>query len=675
MTGFFYDRLFEMNLMDCHLCQYPDRVFFSIVELSVLRTPNYRERAMTTNLDIKILATPMLTCYGASQRLAISGEPTSPWVEHGVYIDAPPGKELPYQTNPEPREIQTLSKDGCTWLLVSPEDGEEKDVVCWICSEFTAPPYGIQMRLGHFLCKFGYTQPIPAQVIDEQLECSVEVVSAFTEKTIKGIKTRWSVDGLFITFDRTGESGISRFKHTFQEAGEHIIAVSFENEFDGSVAEHKFPVMVYEKDPWEFAEIKVNEVIQPRGVPIVLHYERSNTVTVEVAPEIAAKLLLELVDIKGTQIDFPKGWQDPVGKKFEFELTPEVGKGGSFTAVFASKEVARTLELAGRVVSEDLANNVDVVIEGKLAPLKGNVFFRDFPYTAKFVSKAGSAITDLPAFLTFKVVSGGIGDDDLISKPGVGQPNKDQVWDFSGSRNSGLFDAIFSCFGVSKPIVIKNCILVSSSIEVEADIVLDEDGSDYFWRGETRQIKLVAKPGSPMDLVPKALRWVSGTNITKPDVPCNPSLDVMSTTKSWDITPSMSKSGTMLLDLIFEGSPNPATLTTYTVVSRNHADEVDVELDGNAVMPGTKFKAGQLHKLSVTPKQYSPYAWMPVSLNWSGSADLTAANFKCQPSFGVPGMKFFWDITGDQGESGKFNLSLKWVQLPTPMSLNDLEMQ
>jgi len=631
---------------------------------------------MTKNINIKNSDSPILICYGAEHTLTIDPKLNNSWVNHHVCIQAPTGQELPFQTTPEPGEGQILLASGCSWKLKCPQDGEETTFKCLLSSEFTAEPYWLRMQLGHFDCKFGNTRSsLPAEIEGDEVEIYNSVVSIYTEKMIEGVKVQWRVNGLLVLTDKTTAAGISRLKHVFPKSGEYEVAASFKNKYNDKIVEHTYKITIYEENPWKSVKVKVDDVPHLWGSPLVLNYEKTSIVTLEAEPEIARKLMAELVDVVNASIDIsPKDWQDPVGGVFQITMTPQAARGGWFTLVFLSREVKLPFLIDGRVTSRDLANEADLEINGKRVSFEGNVFFRDLPYNIKLVPKVGSAIANLPATLTYKITSGLV-DVKLDSRPDFGEENKDQNWDISGSGSSGLFELILSCWGVQKSIVLTDSLMISSSINEEGDIKLDKNESDIFLRGEKRTLSLIPKPESPLAHIDAALRWVSGVNIAKADVTCNPNLDVMSRTKTWDITPSAKKSGAMVFDLILNGSVNPTTLTTYTVVSANHFDEVDVELDDKPVVPGTKFTAGQQHELSLIPKANSPYAYMPARLKWGGSTSLVAADFSCLPSFGTPGMRFKWDIQGDLGRQGKFDLEVEWVQLPNPMRLPNLELQ
>lgn len=618
---------------------------------------------------------PILICYGADHTLSVKGDPQNPWFNYGVSINPASGETLPFQSSPAQGALQTLVETGTAWALKCAEDGEERNFDCCIHSEFTATPYRIPMRVGHFSRKFGYTQTIiPASMINETVHASIEVVSTYTGKQLENVKVQWSVDGRFSHFDNTQASGFSRFAYAFPDPGGHTIHASIKNEIDGSLVTHEFSVQIYESNPWELVSIKVNGTPQPFDKAIVLPFDRPTEIIIDDEHEITRQLLLELTDIEGTRITVePAGWQDPLNRQFKWTLTPETGKRGRFKFALASKEIELPREFDGRVLSDNLSAEVDVEINGKRTDHDNNIFFRDLPYTIKLIPKTatGAVITDLPVTLNYTIKSG-LAKGDLRSTPEFDEDNKDQQWSMTGSNKSGIFDLSIACWGVANPLVLSANMLISQNIEDEAKASLDNDDSAFFLRGDTRTLTLTPKPGSPFDKVPVALRWVSGTNITSADLTCNPQLDVYSTTKTWAITPSNLKSGTMILELIFEHSVIAYTLPTYTIMSKNHSDEVDVKLDGNPVGVGTVFTAGKLHNLTVTAKPHSPYAYMPVSLIWGSSSTLTAADFTCAPSFGAPGMQFKWGITGNTNKQGQFSLELKWVQLTGTMSLGGL---
>lgn len=626
---------------------------------------------------------PVYICYGASgndgHEFKIMAPPESPWVGHRVSINYLSDQMTPVSTFPKLGEYQPFFPEGCSWQLDCPEDGEDIAFHFQVQTEYTAKPYSIPMLLGHYARKFmGTRKPIGAPLINEEISTEVQVASSYTNKELPGIVVHWSVDGTPMEDIKTSTSGWSLFKHTFAEEQDHTITATVDNPYNNIPVVHTFPVKVYADSPWKSAKLTVNGSLISWRSPIVLLRGQAHEVIVEVAPTIAAQLRLGIVDDEGLTIDVQPAdndWQSPVEGQFKWSLTPDQGKSGRVMLVFYSREVTNNWEHDCRVISPNLADELDLEIDGEPASVDGTYFLRDKSRTLTLSPKKGSPFVDFPVIAACDALNG-IQPENLQSSPDFGTPQTTYSWTITGTKDRGSFQLSFSSPLTLNPMEMDTSKLISQSLEEEAGASLDKDGKSIFWRGEPRTLTLSPKAGSPIENAPVILRWVAGTHLEKTDIICTPEFDVPSTSNVWTITPSSQKSGNFILELILEGSQIPLTLPTCTLLSQDYSDEMVVKLDGvELVGTGTVLNGGQKHDLSLAPKPTSPLAYMPVSLNWGGSTSLTAQNFNCSPSFGSPGMQQRWDVTGDEGKNGKFNLELKWVQLESTMELIDLELR
>ncbi|SEE58777.1 hypothetical protein [Pseudomonas migulae] len=627
-------------------------------------------------------------CYGASglrkHKLSIAGDDASPWVGQELCVISRSGQSLPIECSPPVGTFQKLSSvEGCEWGVECPVDGEDVDFDCLIKSEFTAAPYCIPMRMGHYLHEFtGIKTHIPSPLIDEKLEIEVQVISAYTKKKLVGVEVKWHVDEEFVRNEDTVELGVSKFIYAFQKEGLHTITACVYNPYDDTWTSHTFPVRVYESSPWKEAKLTVNGVVLPWGSPVVLPHGQPSEVTVEVTPEIAKKLSLNLVDVNGpiTKVE-PKENElhDPVDGKFKWTLTPQTGLGGRVTLLFVSQEVTQNWEHDCRVLSPNLGDEFYVRYDGQPIANDRNFFFREDPRDITLAPKEDSAIAGLPIALTYEIKSN-LDDENLRCSPGFGEPVKAQSWSLTGSTKSGIFNLIFTCPGITMPFVLPLNVLLSTDLNEEAEARLEGDviapGGTVLFRGEANTLTLVAKSGSPFGHLPVSLQWASGT-LEADDFLCDPALDEKIKAHSWSITGPVGKSGTIGFKLACEGMSTPLELPVCWVLSKNFDDEGTFLVGGTELTPdGTVWTRGVEQTLTLVPKQGSPVGDLLKSLQWVSGDGLVKEDFTCGPALDEETRINSWKITGSATKSGRFRLKLvgpgmvPLVQLPACMLLS-----
>lgn len=627
-------------------------------------------------------------CYGASglrkHKLSIAGDDASPWVGQELCVISRSGQSLPIECSPPVGTFQKLSAvEGCEWGVECPVDGEDVDFDCLIKSEFTAAPYCIPMRMGHYLHEFtGIKTHIPSPLIDEDVEISVQVISAYTKKILEGVTVEWCVDGEFARNEDTTALGVSTFINKFAEEGPHTITARVYNPYDDTWTSHTFPVRVYESSPWKEAKLTVNGVVLPWGSPVVLPHGQPSEVTVEVTPEIAKKLSLNLVDVNGpiTKVE-PKENElhDPVDGKFKWTLTPQAGLGGRVTLLFVSQEVTQNWEHDCRVLSPNLGDEFYVRYDGQPVANDRNFFFREDPRDITLAPKEDSAIAGLPIALTYEIKSN-LDDENLRCSPGFGEPVKAQSWSLTGSTKSGIFNLIFTCPGITMPFVLPLNVLLSTDLNEEAEARLEGDviapGGTVLFRGEANTLTLVAKSGSPFGHLPVSLQWASGT-LEADDFLCDPALDEKIKAHSWSITGPVGKSGTIGFKLVCEGMSTPLELPVCWVLSKNFDDEGTFLVGGTELTPdGTVWTRGVEQTLTLVPKQGSPVGDLLKSLQWVSGDGLVKEDFTCGPALDEETRINSWKMTGSATKSGRFRLKLvgpgmvPLVQLPACMLLS-----
>ena len=628
---------------------------------------------MTSNLKIGATEiSPVYFCYGASgQRghtLTAVGEASSPWVGHGVSVNPAAGQTLPFQAVPASGEYQTFLEQGYEWKINCPDDGEVCSFDCRLQTEFTAEPYSIPVKLGHYLREFqGKRNPIGAPLIGEEVTAEVQVVSAYTQKLLKDIDVEWLVNGQPAGRKETNNLGWSTFSHTFTADGEQSITAKVFSPYNDTWTEHSFTITVYAESPWQQAELKVNGVPVTWRSPVLLRRGQANEVTVKVEPAIAKTLRLALINEEGLNIVAVPAdtvWQepDPVSGEFKWTVTSNEQKSGRVRLVIYSQEVTQPWEHDGRVLAGDLADEVEVWIDGKPVTSGVNFFFRGRPGVITLEPKEGSSVTDGLGVTLTGVITSGLDEPDLVSSPGFGVSTPDHRWSVTGSNKSGTFQLIFTCQGIAVPLTLALNALLSTDLNDEADVriggvEIPAEGQVFF-RSEAQTLTVVAKSGSPLGRLPLKLRWIKGEGLQAEEFNCEPALDTYTADHSWSITGPADKSGTFQFELVGEGMTTPIELPECVLLSKNFADEGAFLVDGVELSDSAVFTRGVARTLTLVPNAGSPVANLMKSLQWHAGTGLVKADLTCTPALDLATKLNSWQITGSATKSGTFQLKL-----------------
>ncbi|MFL1527323.1 hypothetical protein [Pseudomonas sp. O230] len=615
---------------------------------------------------------PVYFCYGASggrgHTFTAIGEATSPWVGHGVSVNPASGQTLPFQTVPAPGVYQVFSEQGSEWKINCPDDGEEIALDCWLQTEFTAVPCSIAVRLGHYLREFlGKRNPLGAPLIGDEVTAEVQVVSAYTKKSLQDVEVQWFVGGEPAGTRNTNDLGWSTFSHTFVTDGEQSITAKVFSPYDDTWVEHNFPVKVYRDSPWQQAELKVNGLPVAWRSLLVLRRGQANEVTMKVDPQIARTLKLTLVNNEGLSIDTEPAddvWHvpDPVSGEFKWKITSNEEKSGRVTLVFVSREVIQPWNHDCRVLADNFADEVKVLVGGEPVALDSNFFFRRQPRFFTLAPKEGrSVIEGLAVTLTY-VITSGLDPADLKSGYAFGLPTLDHRWNVIGSNNSGTFQLIFTCQGIAVPLTLAVNALLSTDLNDEADVriggVEPEDGQVFF-RNEAQTLTVVAKPGSPLGRLPLKLQWIKGEGLRAEDFTCEPALDTYATVHSWNITGPADKSGTFQLELVAQGMSTSLLLPTCILLSSNLADEVDIKIDGqNITGNGVAFLRKRTRKIQLVAKSTSPIDKLPLMMKCEIVSGITPGTIKSTPAFGSEVLSREWEVGCVSLGEGLFRLEV-----------------
>lgn len=626
---------------------------------------------MNSNLKIETIVPAVYLCYGAkdarSHRLTFVGQADSPWVGQSVSLNAL--GTFPVSTAPAIGLYQPFPLDGGEWTISCPDDGEPVSFAGQLQSEFTAAPYPISFELGHYLREFlGRRNPIGAPLIGDEVTAEAQVVSAYTQKLLKDVEVQWFVGGKPAGRIDTNDSGWSKFSYTFTTVGEQSITAKVFNPYDGTTVEHSFPIKVYAESPWKQADLKVNGVPVTWRSPVLLRRGQANEVTVKVESAIAKTLRLALINEEGLNIVAVPAdtvWQqpDPVSGEFKWTLTSNEQKSGRVRLVIYSQEVAQPWEHDGRVLAGNLADEVEVRIDGKPVTSGVNFFFRGRPGVITLVSKEGSSVTEGLAVTLTRVITSGLDEADLVSSPGFGVPTPDHRWSVTGSNKSGTFQLIFTCQGIAVPLTVALNALLSTDLNDEAEVriggvEIPAEGQ-LFFRGEAQALTVVAKPGSPLGRLPLALRWIKG--VGPEEFTCVPALGIYTEGRSWSITGPADKSGTFQFELVGEGMSTPIALPECILLSNNLADEADIKIDGQSVADGgVVFLRKRPRKVKLVAKSTSPIDKLPLMMKCEIVSGIPPGTIKSTPAFGSETLSREWEVGCVSSGEGLFRLEVSY---------------
>ena len=596
-------------------------------------------------------------CYGSdSHTLRIEGAEDSPWVSQGVSLNHASADSPLIFADPGYGELQKLEPEGSEWKLRCPADGIDHDFEYSIQSEFTAVPYKISMRLGHYRREvLDSRSPISAPVIGDTVKAQITVGSFYTKQALENIEVKWSIGGTTTTVP-TSTSGVSQFSHTVQTLGEQTITAEFYSPYDDKTVSESFEIKVYETSPWEDAKLYVNDREVMWGDPIGLTRGRANALRVEVAPEIAKVLRLGVGESGGLDlVSNPPFESDvsPVGETFNWTVTPDDGLSGLGMLVLFSTDVVLPWELPFWVMSANLSDEVEGVwVDGVAYPVEGAVLFRDEPRTITLSYKAGSPVRDWPLELTATLL-GGLEDGDLVvTSDGL------HTWTIVASNNSGTFKLDLTGAGFTAGVSTPVSKVLSRNLADEATVQIDgkdaEPGTLYF-RGGVHTLTLVPKAGSPIAGYGVGL-WLGRS----PLVTSTPLAETFTGLHSWTITFASDRSGTFHFELAGHGfGRGNIKIDANKLLSPDLDDEVTVLLNGLALPSnGAEFTQGETRTITLSYKNTDVLENELLAIEVLPDHDLVEEDFECQPSFGQLITPHEWKFTPKQLKTGAFKLKL-----------------
>ncbi|WP_413704623.1 hypothetical protein [Pseudomonas sp. Pseusp16] len=273
-------------------------------------------------------------------------------------------------------------------------------------------------------------------------------------------------------------------------------------------------------------------------------------------------------------------------------------RSGTFQLALSGRGMTTPITLAdSKLLSNNLADEVEVRIGGKSVPSRGNVFIRTQAQEVTLVPKPGSPIAGHNITLNCKLLQG-LSEGDIQSAPpfgGVGGPN--WRWQLTGFNRSGTFEISVVGQGMSIPMKVAVSKLLSSNLADEA--VVKIDGVDVsnnevpYLKSSKRVITLIPKPGSPLAGTNVSLRWIRGDGIVSQDLSVTPNLNIDTGTYYWDVSSPSAKHGTFELGLAIAGLDTMLALPVSRKIIAKYF------LDGKEISGVQTVRTAQMYRLHV----------------------------------------------------------------------------
>ncbi|MGF6090195.1 hypothetical protein [Pseudomonas sp. 18173] len=348
-------------------------------------------------------------------------------------------------------------------------------------------------------------------------------------------------------------------------------------------------------------------------------------------------------------------------------------KSGTFQLALAGQGMTTPITLAdSKLLSNNLADEADVKIDGVAVPAEGNWFFRDKRQTVTLTPKTGSPLAGLPVKLTCTIRSG-LDIANVVSTPAFGIEQTTYSWAVTGRTKSGKFQLALAGQGMTTPITMADSKLLSNNLADEADVKIDGVAvpaeGNWFFRDKRQTVTLTPKTGSPLAGLPVKLTCTIRSGLDIANVVSTPAFGIEQTTYSWAVT-GRTKSGKFQLALAGQGMTTPITMADSKLLSNNLADEADVKIGGvDPTIGGSWFFHDKTEWITLTPKPGSPLKGLPISLNCTIKSGLDIDNLSCEPPFGsdITIFAYLWKVTG-RVKRGTFQLELKAQGMTSPFT-------
>lgn len=233
-----------------------------------------------------------------------------------------------------------------------------------------------------------------------------------------------------------------------------------------------------------------------------------------------------------------------------------------------------------KVVSRSLADEVNIEIDGNPLNPADTWFFWGTPRVITLVLKPDSPMAGIPVTATCDIKSGLV-QGNVVSAPLFGTKQTVYNWSVTGSTNRGIFEVHFIGDGMTIPIKLPLCSLVSSDLSHEGEAriggsVVPIDGN-IFYPGEAQTVTFVPNASSPIVGLPISLQCAIQSDPTLISVESVPDFGIEQVTYSWEVTAE--GGGDFQLNLASRGMTTPLMLAPSKVLKDKVWDMLKFELN------------------------------------------------------------------------------------------------
>ncbi|VVP80671.1 hypothetical protein PS934_00678 [Pseudomonas fluorescens] len=193
--------------------------------------------------------------------------------------------------------------------------------------------------------------------------------------------------------------------------------------------------------PWEDATLLINGKKVEWGAKPVFIRGQVNDVTVEAPPALARELnlgLAEYGDLNIVASPIFGNWVVPVDGKFSWKITPGAGKSGRMKLVFFSREEVQSWDHRSPVISINLADEAEVLLDGIPISESGVDLISGETKKITLAYKNGNHLQDVPLALDW-IPNRGLQYQDLQSKPPLKELSSRHEWSITGAEKEGTF--------------------------------------------------------------------------------------------------------------------------------------------------------------------------------------------------------------------------------------------
>lgn len=554
---------------------------------------------MTDTISGTTQLNPLLICHGAEGELShtctLMPFADNPWANQkfsfrDILFEGGGTQPFPITVAPGFGELQEMPLiEGAKFRIHCPKEGTDHNFRLRLQSEFTAPLYEISMTVGHYRRKI-LVELAPPGVVTKGDEITAEIaVESFyiPGKLLESIEVEWWVGGEKVATEPTSDSGKSKFTHIVDTVGELTIAAKVHNPFDDKVIAQEFKLSVISESPWEGARWFINGNESYEFVPARLPLGQTNKVKL-IAPQLkGGQIRLNGEEAAALKIqanpDFNALVTLDADGAAEWEFTQADPVRGHLTLSAEYPGVGLLLELRCWVMSDKLAEEADVEVDGVPVTSDFIWFFRDQPRIITLVPKRGSPIGDYPVGLT-RQPGGDVEPDNVVTEPaGTVLTHR---WTVTGFNQSGTFGLNLG-FWAASSIQLTFCKLLSTDLADEADALIDGEvfpEGFIFKAGEKKSLSLRVKNNSPLATVPLKLSYlvVEGDDV---QLVSEPDFGVAQTDFQWDVM-GATGNGMFKLGVEADGMNSVLYMPVCRIMSDFEEERVIMLFDGKPVRHG-----------------------------------------------------------------------------------------